>query len=178
VAIASQFRSTGDVFQRLVDIHAWPSVKYWSITRQAWLPLALSVSPLVAESRQQDSPLASNAMAGERYQFTERDENGGDIVYRLRVVRHDREHLAVATENVTPIRIAIFMAFEPGSLQTATFVQRIAAEQWRTYQVTRVGGGGSSLVLRQSGSYVNRLEAVRRYLAGVAEDQLPPLAAH
>jgi len=117
-------------------------------------------------------------MAGERYQFTERDENGGDIVYRLRVVRHDREHLAVATENVTPIRIAIFMAFEPGSLQTATFVQRIAAEQWRTYQVTRVGGGGSSLVLRQSGSYVNRLEAVRRYLAGVAEDQLPPLAAH
>jgi hypothetical protein len=67
-------------------------------------------------------------------------------------------------------------AFEPGALQTVTFVERLGADQWNTYQVTRVGAGASAFVLGYKGSFLNRLEAVRRYLAGPPADQLPPLA--
>ena len=116
--------------------------------------------------------------AGKTYQFRERDENGGDIAYSLRVLRHDPTHLIVATENVSPIRIAIVTAFEPGSLQTVTFVEKVGADQWNTYQITRAGAGASSLVVGYRGSFLNRLEAVRRYLAGQPTDQQSPLAPH
>jgi hypothetical protein len=162
------------VFQRLLDIAAWPRISYWSVSKQGWQPLAVSVSALTTAGAQR-LPVGSILAAGQIYQFTERDENGGDSVYRLRILRHDQEHLVVTTENVTPIKIAIITAFEPGSLQTATFVQRIATDQWSTYQVTRVGAGASSLVLGHKGSFINRLEAVRRYLTGVDQDQQPPL---
>jgi hypothetical protein len=173
-AVASRFRSGSDVFQRLLDVAAWPRIKYWSVSKQGWQPLAVSVSAFTTAGAQR-LPVGSSLAAGQAYQFTERDENGGDIIYRLRILRHDQEHLVVTTENVTPIRIAIITAFEPSSLQTATFVQRIAADQWSTYQVTRVSAGANSLVLGHKGSFINRLEAVRRYIAGVVEDQQPPL---
>lgn len=163
-AISSSFRSPDDVFKRLVNITAWPAIRYWSVSRQSWQPLALSVSAMDG--------------AGEAYQFRERDENGGDIAYSLRVLRHDTTHLIVATENVSPIRIAIVTAFEPGSLQTVTFVEKVGADQWNTYQITRAGAGASSLVVGYRGSFLNRLEAVRRYLAGQPTDQQPPLAPH
>jgi hypothetical protein len=161
-AVASRFRAHDDVFQRLLNIAAWPAIRYWSVSHQSWQPLAVSVSAL--------------AGAGENFRFTERDENGGDIVYYLRVLQRDATHMTVATENVTPIRIAIITAFEPGALQTVTFVERVGADQWNTYQVTRVGAGASSFVLGYKGSFLNRLEAVRRYLAGQPADQPPPLA--
>ena len=156
-AVASRFRSRDDVFQRLLNIAAWPAIRYWSVSHQSWQPLALSVS----------------AMNGA--EFTERDENGGNIVYSLRVVQRDATHLVVATENLTPIRILFITAFEPGSLQTVTFIERVGADQWSTYQMTRVGAGASAFVLGYKGSFLNRLEAVRRYLAGLPADQ-PPLA--
>src|SRR5512135_1058191 len=67
VAISSRFRSSDDVFKRLVNIAALPSIRYWSVSRQSWQPLALSVS--------------APEGASETYQFRERDENGGDIAY-------------------------------------------------------------------------------------------------
>jgi hypothetical protein len=157
-AVASRFRSRDDVFQRLLNIAAWPAIRYWSVSHQSWQPLAVSVSPVDGD------------------QFRERDENGGDIVYSMRVLRRDAAHLTVATENLTPIRIAIITAFEPSSLQTVTFVERAGADQWSTFQVTRVGAGASAFVLGYKGSFLNRLEAVRRYLAGLPADRQPPLA--
>jgi uncharacterized protein DUF6675 len=176
-AVSSRFRSSSDVFQRLVDIGAWPGIRYWSVSKQSWQPLALTVSALGVSGQPPGGLLVASGLAtGEAYQFTERDENSGDTTYRLRVLRHDRDHLVVATDNVSPIRIAIIKAFDPAALQTVTFVEQTAAGTWSTYQITRVGAGASSLVLRYQGSFLNRLEAVRRYLAGQPEAGQPPLA--
>jgi uncharacterized protein DUF6675 len=175
-AVASRFRSRDDVFQRLVNVAAWPSIRYWSVSRQSWQPLALSISAVTGAPGASAAVVAASLAPGGTYQFTERDEHGGDIVYSLRVLQHDAAHLTVATENVTPIRIAIVTAFPPGALQTVTFLERAGADQWNTYQITRVGADASSLVLGYPGSFLNRLEAVRRYLASQPPDQLPPLA--
>jgi hypothetical protein len=55
-------------------------------------------------------------------------------------------------------------------------VQEEAGKSWSTYQIARVGSGASSMVLKHKGSFLNRLEAVRRYLAGQPTDQEAPLA--
>src|SRR5262249_29787632 len=167
---ASRFLARDDVFQRLVNISAWPAIRYWSVSRQSWQPLVLSVFAAPG------AVTAAGLAPGESFRFTERDEHGGDIVYSVRVLQHDTAHLTLATENVTPIRIAIIIAFPPGALQTVTFVERVGADQWNTWQITRVGADANSLVLGYPGSFLNRLEAVRRHLAGLPPDQQPPLA--
>jgi hypothetical protein len=172
-AVASRFRARHDVFQRLVNIAAFPTIKYWSVSRQSWQPLALSVAEVEETRGALGAGMAGSLEAGESFRFKERDEHGGDIVYAMRVLQHDAAHLTVATENVTPIKIAIITAFPPGELQTVSFVERAGADQWNTYQITRAGADANSLVLGYPGSFLNRLEAVRRYLAGLPPNEAP-----
>ena len=175
-ALASRFRSTDNVFERLANIGAWPGIRYWSVSKQHWQPLASSVSPLDAAGRTSVFPSTTSLAVGQEYFFAERDENTGETTYRLRVAARGEQSLVLSTENVTRIKVAIITAFGPGSLQTVAFVRRTVPGQWETYQITRVGADASSLVLDHRGSFVNRLEAVRRYLAGLPTDRQPPLA--
>ncbi len=168
-AVASRFHSNGDAFQRLGDIAAWPRLRYWSIIHQAWRPVALAVS-LPQQQPIVDWPQGTSVL------FTERDENTGDATYRVTVLERRPERLVLATENVTPIKLLLLTAFEPGALQTVTFVQREASEAWVTYQITRVGPASSQLALSHAGSFLNRLEALRRHLAGLSSTDAPPLA--
>ena len=175
-AVASRFTADHDVPSRLGAVSAWPNIRYWSISKQRWLPLVLAASAVdTAGHRLGDIPLAG-LPAGRDSLFVERDENTGEATYRMRVLERSNGRIVVSTENVTPITISVLTAFEPGALQTVTFVTRESGTHWSTYQISRVGSGGSSLVLRHKGSFLNRLEAVRRHLAGRATDQDPPLS--
>jgi hypothetical protein len=168
-AVASRFHSNDDVFQRLGAISAWPTVKYWSVSHQGWRPLVLSAAMTGGGP--------GTLTAGTDTTFVQRDENSGETTYRLRVLQRSADRIVISSENVTPIKIAFVTAFEPGALQTVSFVEKDANGDWRTYQIARVGAGGSSLALGHKGSFLNRLEAVRRYLAGQVTDQHPPLAS-
>ena len=175
-AVASRFAADHDVPSRLGAVSAWPNIRYWSISKQHWLPLVLAASAVdTAGHRLGDIPLAG-LPAGRDSLFVERDENTGEATYRMRVLERSNGRIVVSTENVTPITISVLTAFEPGALQTVTFVTRESGTHWSTYQISRVGSGGSSLVLRHKGSFLNRLEAVRRHLAGRATDQDLPLS--
>jgi hypothetical protein len=175
-AVASRFTADHDVTSRLGAVSAWPNIRYWSLSKQRWLPLVLAASAVdAAGHRLGDVPLAGLA-AGRDSLFVESDENTGEATYRMRVLERGNGRFVISTENVTPIKISVLTAFEPGALQTVTFVTRGTGSDWSTYQITRVGSGGSSLVLGHKGSFLNRLEAVRRHLAGRATDQEPPLA--
>jgi hypothetical protein len=165
-AVASRFRANDDVFDRVGRVSAWSAVKYWSMSKQRWEPLVLA-------TRQAQPP--NPAIAGETL-FVERDAASGEATYRMRVLERNARRLVVATENVTPIKVMLVTAFPPGSLQTVTFVQKEGGDLWSTYQLTRVGTGASSLVLNHPGSFLNRLEAIRRFLAGRPSDDAPPLA--
>jgi len=175
-AVASRFTADHDVTSRLGAVSAWPNIRYWSLSKQRWLPLVLAASAVdAAGHRLGDVPLAGLA-AGRDSLFVESDENTGEATYRMRVLERGNGRFVISIENVTPIKISVLTAFEPGALQTVTFVTRGTGSDWSTYQITRVGSGGSSLVLGHKGSFLNRLEAVRRHLAGRATDQEPPLA--
>ncbi|MDP2330072.1 MAG: hypothetical protein Q8M19_05170 [Reyranella sp.] len=80
------------------------------------------------------------------------------------------------TENVTPIRIAILTAFEPGALQTVAFLDKRGPGLCSYYQLIRAGAGASAVALRSDASYVNRLAALYRYAAGIPTDRESPAA--
>ncbi len=111
------------------------------------------------------------------FDYSERGDINGTSTYRFRVVEKAAEGAVVTTENVGPIRILIVTAFAAGALQLATFIRPAAPGLWHLYQITRVGADSSSLVADYEGSYLNRLDAFRRYLAGEPTDRLPPLVA-
>lgn len=178
VAVAGTFHATADVFDRMSDVSAWPGIKYWSVTKQQWRPLVLAAAAVESGKAIHLTNGLAGLQPGQQRLFVERGENSGETTYAMRVLERSDRRMVVAVDNVTPIKVAILTLFEPGALQTVTIVERGDGDIWRTYQITRVGSGGSSLTLKYRGSFLNRLEAVRRYAAGQPTDQEPPLARH
>lgn len=183
VALASSFRSQltlDQILQRLTAISTYPSVRYWSATRSQWHSLA-SEAGMLAQPQGTAAvadPTTADLTAGRDFYYFENGEIGGRTIHRLRIVAHTPDRAVVTSENVSAIRIAIVTAFEPGSLQLVTYIERAGPDLWRLYQITRVGAASSSLVGNYASSYANRLEAMRRYLAGQQTDGAPPLKAN
>ena len=182
VALASSFRSPltlDQLLQRLTAISTYPSVKYWSATRSHWSPLVSAAGMLAqpqATSVVADPTPADLAVGRDLYYF-ENGDIGGRTIHRLRIVEHTPDRAVIASENVSAIHVVIVTAFEPGALQFATYIERAGPDLWRLYQIARVGAASSSLVGNYPSSYANRLEAMRRYLAGQQTDGAPPLKA-
>jgi hypothetical protein len=180
-ALAARFRSPRSLDHlgaRLVAVSHYPDIKYWAITRQDWQPLAVgvwSVGGPDGKFRQPDPPIGA-LQPGRDFYYAEDAELAGRTVYRLHALEHTADRLVLETENVSPIRVAIVTLFEPGALQVATFLERLAPETWGLYEITRASADSSAMVAGYTSSYLNRLEAIRRVLAGEATDGSPPLA--
>ena len=51
VAEASRFHSATDVFALLADLGTWPGIRYWSVSKQVWRPLALGMADVDNQGR-------------------------------------------------------------------------------------------------------------------------------
>jgi hypothetical protein len=180
-ALAARFRSPlslDALAERLAAVSRHPQIRFWAVTRREWRPLVVQSWALDrpdANARRLD-PLGFELTAGRDFYYAEDAEVGGRAIWRLRVVERSADRLVVATENLTPIRVALVTIFEPGALQVATVLQRDGPDTWSFYEITRAGAGSSSFVAGYGSSYLNRLEAMRRHLAGVPTDRDPPVA--
>ena len=121
-------------------------------------------------------PTGKALVAGRDLYYAENTDVGGRTVYRLHVVEHTAERIVLTTENMTAIRAAIVTLFEPGALQVATILSRDGPNSWSFYEISRAGAESSSFVAGYQSSYLNRLEAMRRHLAGLPTDRDPPIA--
>ena len=119
-------------------------------------------------------PVARELMAGSSFTYFE--VSHGRTVYRMTVLERTAERLVVSTENLTPIRIGILTAFDPGAMQSVIFLDRRGAGVWGYYQTIRATEGASAIAMGSNASYVNRLAALYRYMAGIPTDQEPPAA--
>ncbi len=178
-ALAARFRSPrtlDELASRLTAVSHHSSIRFWAVTRQDWRPLVVDAWALDGpdgRERRPDPPPAA-LVAGRDLHYLEQPDIGGPAVYRLRVLAHTDTRLVLATENVTPIKALVTM-FEPGALQVASFLERAGPDVWQLYEITRAGAASSSLAGNAS-AYLNRLEAMRRYLADLPTDRDPPLA--
>jgi hypothetical protein len=121
-------------------------------------------------------PPGDALVAGRDFYYVEQTDVGGRIVYRLHVVEHGPQRIILTTENVTAIRAALVTLFEPGALQMAMVLSNDGPNAWNFYEISRAGADSSSFVAGYQSSYLNRLEAMHRYLAGLPTDRDPPIA--
>ena len=183
VALASTFQSSltlDQLLQRFTAISNYPTVQYWSVSRSQWRPLASEAGMLaqLQGATAAPDPAVADLQPGRDFYYFESGDIGGRSTYRLRVVERTPDRAVITSENVSPIRIAIVTAFEPGALQLATYIERAGPDLWRLYQITRVSLASSLLVGNYTSSYANRLEAFRRHLSGEPEAGALPLKAN
>ena len=171
VALAGELRANltlDQLLMRLGAISAYPSITYWSASSQQWRPLALEAAvtrgPDGREPRADLMP--ADFVPGRDHYYVERSKDSGRTVHRLRLRERSADRAVIAIENVTAMRVAGFTAFEPGALQSVIFLDRRGLGLWSFYEVTRAGEASHSLVASREGSYVNRLTAFYRYMAG------------
>jgi hypothetical protein len=177
-ALAGEFRFAGsldDLAGRLGRISALKSVRYWSVSHKAWQPLLTDSGALDGPDGKGRADLAAADLTpGNSFYYFE--VSNGRTVYRMSVRERTAERLVVSTENVTPIRIGILTAFEPGALQSVIFLDKRGPGLWGYYQTIRAAEGASVIALGSDASYVNRLAALYRHMAGIPTDQEPPAA--
>ena len=161
---------------RLAHISALKSVRYWSVSHQSWQPLVTDSGALDGpEGKVRPDPVASELTAGSSFTYFE--VSHGRTVYRMTVLERTAERLVVSTENLTPIRIGILTAFDPGAMQSVIFLDKRGSGVWGYYQTIRATEGASTIAMGSNASYVNRLAALYRYMAGIPTDQEPPARA-
>jgi hypothetical protein len=180
-ALATRFHSPAsldDLAARLAGASHHPTIRFWAVTRQEWRPLVLDAWALDGPDGKLRSPdpAAAALVPGRSFYYAEQPELGGRTVYRLRVLDRTPDNLVVATENVTPIRVAIVTLFQPGALQVVSFLHREQSDTWDLYMITRAAEASSSVVAGYRSAYLNRLEAMHRFLANVPTDRDPPIA--
>ena len=177
--LAGQFRFTGSLDElavRLGRVSALTSVRYWSVSHGAWQELMSDAGVLdgpAGNLRPDLSP--SELVPGRSFHYFE-NNSGRRTVHRLTVRERTDDRLVLSTENVTAIRIGILTVFEPGSMQSIVFVVRRGPGLWGYFHAIRATENASRIALRSPSSYVNRLAALYRHVAGIPTDQEPPAA--
>jgi len=154
------------------------SMRYWSTTDKAWRPLFLDAAALAGPAEGGDRRgdfRPSELQAGRTLYFWVRDSRSGPLVYRMRVLEHSPQRMALAEENVSPVRAFGLTLFQPAALQTVVFAQRQTNDVWGLYILARIDRQASSFIASgHEASTANRALALFRYLAGIPTDAEPP----
>ena len=182
VAVAGSFRYEGEIdglLARIGAISAKSQVRYWSTTEKTWKPLvteAFALSGADPSQRRADFG-AAYFVKGQNLHYAQSDNrSSGRTVYREHVVTSDRDRLAVVSENLTPVKMAVITLFAPGDMQQAYFLDRRAPGVWNFYSLTRTRMASTFIPIGDDASYINRAVAFYRLVAGIPTDQEPPAA--
>ena len=181
VALAGTFQLSGgstELLSRVGSVSSLRVVRYWSTTDSAWLPLVAASTPQTAEVGGQARAdfTASELASGRDFYMLQRDNrSASDVIYRMRVRESSVDHLVIETQNVTAVRWWGMTLFKPGALRTAYFLDMRAPNTWSYYALTKIADG-SWLVSGHEKSYINRVVALYRHLAGIPTDSEPPAA--
>ena len=108
--------------------------------------------------------------------MSQRDNrSASDVIYRMRVRENGTNRVVIETENVTAVRWWGLTLFKPGALHSVYFLEQRSPDVWSYYALTRIVDG-SWLVAGHDKSYINRVVALYRHLAGIPTDLEPPAA--
>jgi hypothetical protein len=182
VAVAGSFRHDGDIdvlLTRIGAISAKSKVRYWSTTEKRWQPLvteAFALSGPDATLRREDFTPAQFVKGQTLHYAQDDNRSSGKTVYRERVLAIDRERLALASENLTPVKMMVITLFDTADMQTAYFVERRSPGVWNFYSLTRTRMASSLMPIGSDASYINRAVAFYRLVAAIPTDQEPPAA--
>ena len=199
IALAGSFRQGGGVaslLARIGAVSALRGLRYWSVTDQAWRTLILDATALDGPDpgrRRPDFSAAEVASGRDLYFVQETSRPAGAVLYRMRLVALAEDRIAVAAENVSPVRALLFTLHGPGELESLHMFERLGPEVgqgvgpevgqgvgpgagpevWGYYGLLRAAFG-SRLLGGLEPSYANRAVALFRHFAAIPPDRTPP----
>jgi hypothetical protein len=181
VTVASTFENPGGapaILERFGEVSKLLSVNYWSTTEKKWRPLVLAAAALATRDSSQHRDDFTNAelQSGQDVYFSQTDSRGaGEVIYRVRVRESSRARLVIETENVTAVRLFALTLLKPGGMRALYFFEERSRGIWTYYGLTRIAEG-SWLISGHENSYINRVVALYRHIAGIPTDLEPPAA--
>jgi hypothetical protein len=181
IGAAGTFQNSGGartLLSRFGAVSTLLSVRYWSTTDQSWRPLVLSATALTGKitPRARADFTSAELEGGTDVYLAEADSRGaGEVIYRMRVRENKPGGFIIETENVTPIRWLALTLLRPGSLYSVYFIEERSRDIWSYYSLTRIAES-SWLIAGHEKSYVNRIVALYRHIAGIPTDLEPPAA--
>ena len=181
VAVAGTFQAADGsetLISRFGDVSSLKLVRYWSTTEQAWRPLLLAATAVTSKTGGQPRGnfTSTELESGQDVYLSQRDGRvASDVIYRMRLRVHEPDRLVIETENVTPVRWFTLTLFKPGDLRSTYFLEHRSAGTWSYYALTTTASG-NWFAAGHDKSYINRVVAMYRYLAGIPTDLEPPPA--
>jgi hypothetical protein len=178
ITLTGSFRFNGEMsalLARVGTISALRNIQYWSTTDKKWSPLSNDASALMGpdpNSRRRDFS-ASELVKGADLYYWEDDARTGQAVYRLHISESASERFVISSANLTPIRRFWLTLFKPGALQSALIIEQVGPNLFGVSILSRAGEGTSLFAAGHEASYVNRIAALYRQLAGIKTDQEP-----
>jgi hypothetical protein len=181
ISLAGSFRSLEDadgLLSRFGAVANLLTVRYWSVTDRKWRPLVVFAAALTAPTtrRIRDGFSAAELRTGQDAYLAQQDSrSASEAVYRMRVRDSSHDRFTLETENVTAVRWWGITLFAPRAIRSTYLLQQRCAGVWSYYSVTNIAGSGW-LISGHEKSYVNRVVALYRHLAGIPTDLEPPAA--
>jgi hypothetical protein len=162
-ALSAEIRnsgSLGDLLDRLGAFSNYPSIPYWSDARRSWQPL-VNRAGLLGSGRD----LYGNAFStGATFGYFE-ESGSRHTTYRLNVLERSDHRAVIEIENTSTISWTMVPLFDPGSLQSTVFLERVGPDRWSWYHLLRAADGASLLAANGTDSALNHMAAFHRYIA-------------
>jgi hypothetical protein len=180
VATAARFSLPGGDFplhRRIGAVSAMRGLLYWSTSHQSWQPLILDAYALTAPDGVRRKDFSPEEIAAGRTLYVLQEDNLlGKVVYETRITGASADRVVLTTRNASAVRYFGVPLFQPGDIQSITFLDRDPKDVWRYYAVLRLPRQASLLTMGHDASLINRAVALFRYLAGIPADRDPPAA--
>jgi hypothetical protein len=148
---------------------------YWSTSHQSWQPLIVEAHALAGpdgERRRKDFG-PEDITAGRVLYVLQEDNLLGKATYQMRFMAAAPDRLVVATANSATIRYLGLPLFQPGEIQSISFLDNESKDIWRYYNITRMAKQANLLIMGHDASLINRAVAFYRHLTGIPSDQEP-----
>jgi hypothetical protein len=181
-ALAGSFRfggTTGDLLARFAAISTLRGIRYWSVSDRSWKTLIESAAAVSDPIRQTPRPdfAVAEMISGNVLYFVQRDNrSSGDVLYAMRVREVGPDRLRLDIENASTLKLYLFSLYKPGELQTSFFIERLGADIWGFYSLSRSLNTPSLLPGDPVRSSANRAVAFYRHFIGEPTDRDPPAA--
>lgn len=182
VALAARFRYDGDaqgLLARFGAVSRFSGLRFWSVMKQRWEEMisAASALNLPYDDRKRADFRIEELQPGSDHFFAQEDAGAADdVIYHMHVAEVAPDRLVLTVENTSAVRMLLFPLFGSGDLRFLYRLEKLAPGEWGFYSVLQLGPGSSFLVENHEDSYVNRLTAVFRHIAGIPDTAEPPAA--
>jgi hypothetical protein len=179
IAVAGTFQNSEGalaLMSRFGAVSTLLSVRYWSTTDQSWRPLVLSATALTGKVASQTRAdfISAELEGGKDVYLAQADSRGaGEVIYRMRVRESKPSAFIIETENITSVQWLALTLLKAGGLYSVYFVEQRSPGIWSYYSLTKIAES-SWLIAGHEKSYINRVVALYRHIAGIPTDLEPP----